>query len=282
MKKDFCFHCGMKLDDDSKFCKNCGQKVNDDTQVSGQLANQSFIENSTERKTIYDGSVHKCSNCGEIIGSFVTVCPTCGQEIRGVSSISSARELSVKLEKISAKEMPIAEEKKSIMKMVFGKDFTSVNEANGALSNFEKQKEEEKASLIINFTVPNSKEDIMEFMILAASNINVKKGIDDVITKAWIAKLDQIYQKAQFVLSSHPDFERIQAIYTKKKKEVILRKLRPVFWILGYFVTLFAILLFANGMRWNATVTLIILGVIAVAVGIISVFFFNKHYHLFR
>lgn len=189
MKKDFCFHCGMKLDDDSKFCKNCGQKVNDDIQVSEQLANQSFMENSTERKTIYDGSVHKCSNCGEIIGSFVTICPSCGQEIRGVSSISSAHELSVKLERISAK-MPIAEEKKSIMKMVFGKDFTSGSDANGALSNFEKQKEEEKASLIINFTVPNSKEDIMEFMILAASNINVKKGIDDVITKAWIAKLD--------------------------------------------------------------------------------------------
>lgn len=281
MKKDFCFHCGMKLDDDSKFCKNCGQKVNDDTQVSEQLANQSFMENSTERKTIYDGSVHKCPNCGEIIGSFVTVCPTCGKEIRGVSSISSAHELSVKLERISAK-MPIAEEKKSIMKMVFGKDFTSGSEANGVLSDFERQKEEEKASLIINFTVPNSKEDIMEFMILAASNINVKKGIDDVITKAWIAKLDQIYQKAQFVLSSQPDFERIQAIYTKKKKEVILKKLRPVFWVVGELVALFAIILFGNGMRWNATVTLIILGVIAVAAGIISVFFFNKHYHLFR
>lgn len=281
MKKDFCFHCGMKLDDDSKFCKNCGQKVNDDTQVSEQLANQSFIENSTERKTIYYGSVHKCPNCGEIIGSFVTVCPTCGKEIRGVSSISSAHELSVKLERISAK-MPIAEEKKSIMKMVFGKDFTSGSEANGVLSDFERQKEEEKASLIINFTVPNSKEDIMEFMILAASNINVKKGIDDVITKAWIAKLDQIYQKAQFVLSSQPDFERIQAIYTKKKKEVILKKLRPVFWVVGELVALFAIILFGNGMRWNATVTLIILGVIAVAAGIISVFFFNKHYHLFR
>lgn len=281
MKKDFCFHCGMKLDDDSKFCKNCGQKVNDDIQVSEQLANQSFMENSTERKTIYDVSVHKCSNCGEIIGSFVTICPSCGQEIRGVSSISSAHELSVKLERISAK-MPIAEEKKSIMKMVFGKDFTSGSDANGALSNFEKQKEEEKASLIINFTVPNSKEDIMEFMILAASNINVKKGIDDVITKAWIAKLDQIYQKAQFVLSSQPGFEQMQAIYTKKKKEVILRKLRPVFWIVGYFVAFLALALFGNGMRWNATVTLIILGVIAVAVGIISVFFFNKHYHLFR
>lgn len=74
----------------------------------------------------------------------------------------------------------------------------------------------------------------------------------------------------------------MQAIYTKKKKEVILRKLRPVFWIVGYFVAFLALALFGNGMRWNATVTLIILGVIAVAVGIISVFFFNKHYHLFR
>lgn len=177
MKKNFCFHCGMKLYDDSKFCENCGQKVNDDIQVSEQLANQSFMENSTERKTIYDGSVHKCSNCGEIIGSFVTVCPTCGQEIRGVSSISSAQELVTKLENISAKKMPITEEKRSVMKMVFGKDFKNENKLKEALDDFKKQKKEEKASLIINFTVPNSKEDIMEFMILAASNINAKREL---------------------------------------------------------------------------------------------------------
>lgn len=58
------------------------------------------------------------------------------------------------------------EEKKSVMKMVFGKDFKESDEAEEALRRFESQKNQEKASLIINFAVPNFKEDIMEFMIL--------------------------------------------------------------------------------------------------------------------
>lgn len=53
--------------------------------------------------------------------------------------------------------MPKFEEKQSIMKMVFGKDFRKEDEAEEALSQFESQKNEEKASLIINFSIPNTK-----------------------------------------------------------------------------------------------------------------------------
>ncbi|UQA80172.1 zinc ribbon domain-containing protein [Gardnerella vaginalis] len=279
MKKDFCFHCGMKLDDDSKFCKNCGQKVNDDTQVSEQLANQSFIENSTERKTIYDGSVHKCSNCGEIIGSFVTVCPTCGKEIRGIHSVSSTQELVTKLENISAKKMPITEEKRSVMKMVFGKDFKNEDALKEALDDFEDQKDEEKASLIINFTVPNSKEDIMEFMILAASNINAKKGTDDVITKAWIAKLDQVYQKAKIIMSDNPSFVELKNMYENKKKEIKRAKLKLYSILTGLFIGPFSLLLFMAGIEWNYIATITIT-VIIVIIALLVIFLLNKRYNL--
>lgn len=67
--------------------------------------------------------------------------------------------------------------------MVFGKDFKEGDEAEEALERFESQKNQEKASLIINFAVPNSKEDIMEFMILAASNIDVKKVLMTMLQK---------------------------------------------------------------------------------------------------
>lgn len=68
----FCTNCGRQLDEDAKFCANCGTAVKiEKSEVSGL------------RKMIYEGELHKCLNCGEIIGSFVSHCPTCGYEVRG-------------------------------------------------------------------------------------------------------------------------------------------------------------------------------------------------------
>lgn len=40
------------------------------------------------------------SNCGEVLKSFVVLCPSCGYELRSVEANSSLKELSVKLEAI--------------------------------------------------------------------------------------------------------------------------------------------------------------------------------------
>ena len=214
---------------------------------------------------------HKCPNCGEVMESFLTVCPTCGYEIRDVRSASSVRELAVKLENISAQKMPAFEEKKSVMKMVFGKDFKEGDEAEEALERFESQKNQEKASLIINFAVPNSKEDIIEFMILAASNIDVKKGIDDDVTKAWISKLDQVYQRAEISMGKHSDFLQIKTIYDRKKKEIKNKKLKGVLIWVGGVAGWFFLL----GLLWNPAVTIgIAIGVLIL--GIIGIVLFKK------
>ncbi len=59
----FCVNCGQQLGKGAKFCTNCGQTVT------------SYKTESSERKTVYDGEIHKCPNCGEIIDAFVTNCP---------------------------------------------------------------------------------------------------------------------------------------------------------------------------------------------------------------
>lgn len=60
----FCTNCGEQIKDGTKFCANCGTPtdVNEHT-------------NSTRRKSMYEGEIHKCPQCGEIIDAFVTVCP---------------------------------------------------------------------------------------------------------------------------------------------------------------------------------------------------------------
>lgn len=250
----FCSYCGTKLDKGARFCKGCGKPIGQPTQ-SREFVKEKPI---TERKTVYEGHIHKCPNCGEVLDAFVTNCPSCGYEIRDAQSASSVREFAMKLERIEAQKMPAFEEKKSVMKMVFGKDFKETDEAEEAKSNFEKQKNQEKANIIINYSVPNTKDDILEFMLLAASNIDTKHQLDDVVTKAWIAKLDQVYQKAEISMGTHPGFEQIRSIYEKKHSQIKSKKLLGVFGWVGGVAAWFFLL----GLLWNPTIT------ISIAVGV--------------
>lgn len=253
----FCPYCGTKLDKGAKFCKGCGKLI-------GQPeSNHEFVKEKpiTERKIVFEGYIHKCPNCGEVLESFVTNCPSCGFEIRDAHSASSVRELALKLERIESQKMPAFEEKKSVMKMVFGKDFKESDEAEEARRNFEEQKKQEKATVIINYSVSNTKEDILEFMILAASNIDTKHGLTDEVTKAWISKLDQVYQKAEISMGTSPGFEQIRGIYEKKHRQIKQKKLFGFLaWgggIAGWF--------FLLGLLWNPTATvLIVVGVLIV------------------
>ena len=123
---------------------------------------------------MYEGYIHKCPNCGEVLEAFVTVCPACGYEIRDAKSSSSVQELASKLENITAEKMPTFEEKKSIMKMLFGKDFKEGNEAEEALKRFELQKSHEKASLIsLSFIMPS---EILRY-VFSDIHINIISAI---------------------------------------------------------------------------------------------------------
>lgn len=104
--------------------------------------------------------------------------------------------------------------------MILGKDFNDEDKAEDMRQEFEKQKNREKANLIVNFSVPNTKEDIMEFMLLASSNINPKYGTDDIVSKAWISKLDQVFQKAELSMRNSPDFAQIKNIYDQHTREL--------------------------------------------------------------
>ncbi|HIT34569.1 MAG TPA: zinc ribbon domain-containing protein [Candidatus Faecousia intestinigallinarum] len=83
----FCINCGQELAEEAKFCASCGKAVG---------ASQNGAKE--KRKTVYEGNLHKCPNCGEAVNSFVTNCPTCGHEIRDAQSVSSVRLLAMKLE----------------------------------------------------------------------------------------------------------------------------------------------------------------------------------------
>lgn len=168
----FCSHCGAKLDDGARFCKKCGKMIGDrsDTSLNNEEA---YSYNLKECRTVYDGIIHKCPNCGEVLGSFTAHCPSCGYEIRGTETARAITEFSLKLAVL--------------------------------------QSDDEKISFIRNFPIPNSKEDIYEFMILASTNIDSFFAPN--VSAAWITKVEQCYQKAQMILSDETDLNYIQKSY---------------------------------------------------------------------
>ena len=198
----FCTNCGQQVDGSSKFCSNCG------TPIKQNIFN-------TERKTIYDGTMHKCPNCGVMLKSFITNCPTCGFEFRDTKGVSQVTALAKELEKIEANRSK-------------GKGFLA---EMGQLEAVDKQ----KIDLIKNFPIPNTKEDIIEFVVFAASNIeesiyNVYSGSVNITTRralsdTWLSKLEYAVLKADIMLSSE---ERaiIRNIYNEKLKNIQKSKMR--------------------------------------------------------
>ncbi len=167
----FCSKCGKELARDAKFCYECGLPVGN----AGETA----------RRTVYSGAIHKCPSCGEVLESFVAICPTCGYELRGVTTSSSVREFSMRIDNA--------------------------------------QSDTQRVNIIRNYPIPNTKEDIIEFMILASTNITgeQQKNIFD----AWLVKFEQSYQKAQIVMKDSSDLNRIKVIYDKTHKQINKEKL---------------------------------------------------------
>lgn len=143
----------------------------------------------------------------------MTNCPACGHEIRNVKAVESVRELSAKLAEIEAQKLHIPEGKNSVLKMLFGRDLENTEKQEEAQKKFDEQKKQEKANLIINYSVPNTKEDILEFMLLASSNIDAEHNRDDIVAKAWKSKFEQVYHKAELTFKDDPKFAKVQEIY---------------------------------------------------------------------
>ena len=165
----FCSNCGKEIENNARFCSGCGSPQN-----------TTPADNQGQRKIKFEGEVHKCPQCGEVLDSFTTVCPSCGYELRGATATNAVKEFAAKLDTATT--------------------------------------EYQKESIIRSFPIPNTKEDIFEFMILASSNIDEHPNKN--VFNAWIAKFEQCYQKAKLSFKQENDFVKIQAIYEKTQKEI--------------------------------------------------------------
>lgn len=194
------------------------QKDEETVEESTEPEEQSGMLKEKAQKSTTKSKPYKCPNCGATLKSFNSSCPYCDSELREIKASTSLEEFSKGLQKIKSRPFPKFEEKESLLKKAIGSDFKS----NDAKSEFkrecESQRDDEIASYINNYPIPNSKEDLTEFMILVTANIDLNTESDDVVQKAWLLKMDQIMTKAKLSIKNSEDLSVITQIYDEKRE----------------------------------------------------------------
>lgn len=213
------------------FCANCGFQVQEYDKFCprcGVATRKDYFTTSAyeqKRKVSYDGEIKKCPHCGEVLKSFEANCPICGYELRNSNSSNYIQEFSNKLEKATTSK--------------------------------------QKDDLIRHFVIPNTKEDIFEFMILAAANLET--GGDN--TDAWLIKLEQAYQKAKYIFGESSEIKPISDIYKNASKKYNKIKFHQKSTSFGSFLI----------KHWRGFISAI-LGIFAIICLIIALQDFEKNY----
>lgn len=152
------------------------------------------------------GDVKKCPACGAMVQSLQAICSHCGHEFRNIENVNSIKEFFNDYQKI---------EHSVTVKKTGGLMGMIVDDSEG---NRQKQVFSKKKDFIMHFPIPNSKEDILEFLMMSVplakpakksgmgflKKMSANFGDDEFknwnykIAEVWIQKCEQIIMKAKF------------------------------------------------------------------------------------
>lgn len=174
------------------------------------------VQQTPSQQSNKEGTAKKCPACGAPVTSFNTKCSDCGHEFRDVQANNSISSLFEKIQKV---------------------DEDSSNDKGGGFLGelFDSQKKkrvEQKISLISSFPIPNTREDLLEFLAMAVPQSKAKstsffgklttpqvgssQWMSDGPKWAWTEKCEQVIMKARF--SMKDDKKTLEEIeyYAKK------------------------------------------------------------------
>lgn len=225
----YCINCGMQLHKNANFCSFCGMPINS--------KENNVREDLRRNETFYETMV-QCPNCGSVISRLDATCRFCGAHIANKKASKTVKEFSEELMKIEESAPEVMDENAygisllSLYPKEYRRAFSKSMEKAMGNKTFEK-----KISLIQSFPIPNSVEEISEFILLAVASINVeygKKSISNLLfgkqgaiyyaevklATSWINKMEQAYHKDEIAFPNDPAFQKIKEIYEKKMREL--------------------------------------------------------------
>jgi hypothetical protein len=206
------------------------------------------------------GSVKKCPACGAEIEAFQLKCPSCGHEFRDTKVASSIQAFFEKLDELDKKIAAEGDNEPvgGALGAMMGLD--AITKMASGIGSIRKQ----KIDLIKNFPIPNTKEDLLEFIILASSHVETtgpsmngnmnymaQKREFDAFNSAWKAKINQAQSKAMIACAGDSaTLNQINAITTaldarekraaKKRIIIIAAIVVGVVAVVGVYVGLIA------------------------------------------
>lgn len=143
------------------------------------------------------GDVKKCPACGAIVQSFQTKCSDCGQEFSNIDANTSIQKL---FKLLNDAEDTRANDDTSNPLLALGKTYSKMFQSALGGDKIHRKKVE----IISSFPIPNTKEDILEFLSLALPKTKSKffgsTKEQSEIAKTWKQKCEQIIMKARFSL----------------------------------------------------------------------------------
>ncbi|MBR4218757.1 MAG: hypothetical protein IKR71_06900 [Bacteroidales bacterium] len=146
-----------------------------------------------ENQSTKYGDVKKCPQCGAPVEPMAVKCSTCGYEFRNVEALKSSQVLAAKLDEIDAAYRD--------------KEFNS---------RAEEKRDKDRASVIQNFPIPTTKEDLLDFTV----SMRAKKlqGQIDVETEynAYVAKYEECLMKLKMLF---PDDPQAQLLIAQDKED---------------------------------------------------------------
>jgi len=144
------------------------------------------------------GDIKKCPACGSMIQSFTAICADCGHTFSNINAVSSVTKLHEQLLNVES------EERNRPVEMGWMEKLQGNSAANDM--QLEERIKKRKASVVSSFPVPNTKEDILEFLSIAVPEVGKKpnffmmKTAAGALYNAWHSKAEQVIMKARFSL----------------------------------------------------------------------------------
>ena len=158
------------------------------------------LDASKQKQREKFGNVKSCPACGSSVKAMESNCFDCGHEFFGTKANSTLLKLLAEIEKIKNKEITPPPQ---ILQGAAGEQLKT--------SAIEYEKNKLKKELIENFPIPNTREDILEFLAFSLS-----KGKDNSISSyfqhntssAWTKKAEEVIIKSKIMFKNDPEFFR--------------------------------------------------------------------------